>query len=809
MESDTRDTRLEELRGDDPELFREVYSLLAADADNTSILDGFAIDTVDLSEFLSKKGTRVGPFILEDQIGSGGMGSVYMAKRVEGGFEQVVALKLIKEGLNNKLILKKFESERSILARLQHPNIARLVDGGSTKEGRPWFAMEYVQGEPIDEYCKNNNVSLKERVKLFKRVTDAVQYAHRNLIVHRDLKPFNILVSGDDKNPQIKLLDFGIAQLIDDSISSDVQSKAHTKAYASPEQKRGEATSTLTDIYSLGIVFKELLTGIHPQKDFRSSDEKPAEISGELRAICEKAMREEPEARYQTVAEFNDDLENWEQNKPVQSFSNQPFYVFKKFVSRNRASALICLFSVLAIVFLVLFYTSELQKEKEIAQREAERSAKIASVLGSSLGSVDPTQTAAGELSAKTLLDNSLSYIDSELKDDPDIQSNLYTTMAGVYANLGLFTTADSVSELSYNYFVAVADTQDTEYITTLSERSDILLQGGNFDEAGSLIERAVVLADQNMDRQSIAYADVLYNWNNYLYHKADYPKADSVLNIIKPIYEKNRDEYESYYQDIIFFLGTNYRKMGMYDSAEVYLKQALELSREIYDEPNEIIASNLNHMSSLYQNMDEPEKALPYAIESYEQRRQVFGEDHINTIASQANTARTYGGVGNYEKSAELYESVIEKFKRLYGENNFNLAGLTQSLGSTYLRMGDFENAEANMRKSLEISERLLSADNIRQAFPLHGMADILFQKGDFEQALTYARRALEIRENILEDDTPLLAHSRYMTGLCLWNLDERQEARELLLKAKAFYESDPERYGDELEKIKELDLD
>jgi serine/threonine-protein kinase len=804
-----RESRLNILREEDSELFHEVRSLLAADADQTSILDGFVVDSIDVSDLLSLKGTRIGPFVIDHRIGSGGMGSVYMAKRAEGGFEQKVALKLIKEGIDSEHILERFEGERSILARLEHANIARLVDGGLTQEARPWFAMEFVQGQAIDDYAEARTLSIKERLLLFKRVNSAVQYAHQNLIIHRDLKPDNILVSGPPKSPQIKLLDFGIAQILDDVENQLKGSSGLTMAYASPEQRKGELTSTLTDIYSLGVVLYELLAGCHPIKKYRRQKAAPREVPVELLSICNKAMSEEPESRFETVADLNSEIANWENERPVDSHSKKRRYVFKKFVKRNRTPVSMAILSVIAIVLVALFYTSELKKEKEIAQQEAARSARIASVLGNSLRLVDPTETSATELTAKALLDNSLSYIGDELDEDPKVQSSLYATMADVYASLGLFDTADSVSVLSYSNYLAAADTQDVEYINTLSQRSDILLQGGKFKEAGQFIERAVLLANKNMEPNTIEYADVLYNWNNYLYQQANYSQADSVLKIIKPIYEKNRDDYESYYQDVIFYLGTNYRKMGMYDSAEVYLKKALDLSRETYEEPNEFIASNLNHLSSLYQNMGEPNKALPFAIDSYEQRREVFGEDHINTIASQANTARTYGGVGNYEKSAALYESVIEKFKRLYGEDNFNLAALSQSLGNTYLRMDEFEKAEANMRKSLEISERLLPEDNIRQAYPLQGMADIFKKKGEFNQALPYVRRALEIRESILGDDDPLVAQSRYTVGICLWNLNEKDEAKKLLLKAKGVFETNSERFSDQLQEIEGLGLD
>jgi len=206
LEPDLRTERLGSVKTEDPLLYEELLSLLKADSEEGSFLDGFAIEQVDLSELVPLNGVQIGPFQIEKQIGSGGMGNVYIAHRTVGGFEQTVALKLIKYGMGTEPAISRFLNERSILARLQHPHIARLIDGGITEEDRPWFAMEYVKGETILSYCKRKNLSVEKRLKLFLDVTEAVQYAHKNLIVHRDLKPGNIMVTGDEEKPKIKLL---------------------------------------------------------------------------------------------------------------------------------------------------------------------------------------------------------------------------------------------------------------------------------------------------------------------------------------------------------------------------------------------------------------------------------------------------------------------------------------------------------------------------------------------------------------------------------------------------------------------------
>ncbi|MGF1670702.1 MAG: serine/threonine protein kinase, partial [Balneolaceae bacterium] len=263
LDEKTRETRLHEVSATDPGIVEEVRALLRADADKTSILDSFALDSIDVTSLLSMEGVQIGAFEIIREIGSGGMGNVYLARRTEGGFDQTVALKLIKLGMGSDRAIRRFESERSILARLQHPNIARLVDGGLTSENHPWFAMEFAEGENLVSYCRRLNVSIEKCLGLFLDVIEAVQYAHKNRVVHCDLKPGNILVTGDDDRPQVKLLDFGIAQLLEEAEDESSEIKAMTHAYASPEQVNGESTSTATDIYSLGVLLYKLLTGCH------------------------------------------------------------------------------------------------------------------------------------------------------------------------------------------------------------------------------------------------------------------------------------------------------------------------------------------------------------------------------------------------------------------------------------------------------------------------------------------------------------------------------------------------------------------
>jgi eukaryotic-like serine/threonine-protein kinase len=805
LEPDLRTERLESVKTEDPLLYVELLTLLKADSEETSLLDGFAIEQVDLSELVPLDGVQVGPFQIEKQIASGGMGNVYLAHRTLGGFEQTVALKLIKYGMGTEPAISRFLDERSILARLQHPHIARLIDGGITEEDRPWFAMEYVKGETLLSYCTRQNISIEKRLKLFLDVTEAVQYAHRNLIVHRDLKPVNIMVTGDDRKPKIKLLDFGISQILEDSAAEHTGVKSMTRAYASPEQLSGETTSTATDIYSLGVVLHELITGCHPDETFRTKECKPVPLPRELKAICKKAMLPDPDQRFENASDIGDDIRAWLEQRPVSAYSRGTGYRLKKWMKRNRAASIIAIFSLVTFVILVLVYTQELKSETQRAQNEALRATRIASVLGSSLRSIDPMQNRGQELTARGMVDMSTAYINNQLGDDPRTRAELLIMMAEIYANLIAYDVADSISRIAEELYFETQDSTSFNYINMLADRSIILDKAGKYDEGLAMIHRAVDLANRYLEPNSLEFASIHLDFTYHLDANQEYVLADSVLMMVQPIYEQNREEAGEFYDDFIFYLGTNYRRTEDFEKAEKYLFESLELSRARYPDIHERVASTLNHISSLYQNMGDFDKALPYAIEAHQMRLEIFGPSHLNTIAAHSNTARTYLGAGRLEEAAETYRDVLAYFREEYGNENFYISGILGNYGIVYLKMEDYERAESIMRESLEHSERLLPADHIRQAFPLRGLADALRGQNRFEEAHPYAVRAYELRSSLPPDNSALIS-ARFTLGICLWNLDRRDEAEPHLQTALTFFNTNPDRYQNEIDEIHAL---
>jgi len=806
LDEKTRETRLNEVSSTDPGIVEEVRALLQADADKTSILDGFAIDSIDISSLFSLEGMQIGPFKIIREIGSGGMGNVYMAERTKGGFDQTVALKFIKFGMGSDKAVRRFESERSILARLQHPNIARLVDGGLTGDNHPWFAMEFAEGENLVSYCNRLDLSAEERLKLFLDVIEAVQYAHKNLVIHCDLKPGNIFVTADRDKPRVKLLDFGIAQILEESEADPLEMKAMTRAYASPEQLGGEPASTACDIYSLGVVLSQLLSGCHPDIEFRPNDCRPKNMNPELEAICNKAMKSAPAQRFENASEMGEEIKAWLDERPVSCYSVKPGYRMRKWIVRNKASSFIAIFFIISLVITILLYTLELKEETEKAQNEAARATRIAEVLGSSLRSIDPMQNGGQELTARRMVDMSTGYIQNQLAGDSRTKSELLIMMAGIYANLNAFEVADSVSRTAEELMISIRDTTSFAYIDLLAKRSVILDQAGKYDEAMSMIQRALWLANHHLPSGSLEFASVHLDYTYHLDVNARYAEADSILVLVQPIYEQNREEAGDTYADFIFYLGNNYRRTGDYEKAEKYLFQSLEISRSIYPDIHEQVASTLNHISSLYQNMGKYEEAVIYAKESHEMRVKIFGAGHLNTLAAHSNTARAQSGAGQLAEAAETYREVLAIFREEFGNENFYIAGILQSYGGIYLRMEEYEQAETLMRESLEHSERLLPPGHIRQAFPLKGLADALRGQNRFSEALPYAEKAYQVRSESLEDDDPNLMTARHTLGLCLWNLNRYDEAGPHLRDAMAFFKTNPDRFQSQIEELRTI---
>ena len=672
----------------DVKLRAAVQNLLDADAEASGDTD-FLEDAAE-AEFipllgqaasgpsLNAVGQQVGPYRLLELVGEGGMGEVYRAERVDGAFEQTVALKLVKRGMDTRAVLRRFEAERSILARLDHPGIARLLGGGVTDDGRPWFAMEYVEGEPITDVAPE--LPLATRLMLFDGVCAAVQHAHARLVVHRDLKPSNILVvrpsdeltasstppSGTttDAGPGVKLLDFGIAKLLDategeQSFMTATGVRMMTRAYAAPEQVRSEPITTATDVYALGVVLYQLLTGhlpfeaeapgelerqileadpIRPSAQLgRAGDTVTARLlKGDLDVICLKALRKAPEDRYASVEAFREDLRRYRENLPVLAQAPTAGYRARRFIQRHRAGVLMTALAVLTLSAGVTFYTVQLAAERDRAERAATRAERTAEFLEQLFESSNPGGVDPGSITTREILDVGAEQARENLADEPVVLAQMLATIGRVYRALGLYDESAPLLREAEMLF-------DSTGLDPLGHR-DALLELANlryrteqYDDAQALAQRALQLDSLHATPETSERLPILNTisliTSDLGTMESDPAKLERAASILDEVIAARRQlEGDDALTDLAVNLsnqGLILIDLGRYDEAEALLDESITLTRQVRGEEHPYVAFALNSRAAIHQHRGDFEQAIADEQQAIEIGEAALGIDH------------------------------------------------------------------------------------------------------------------------------------------------------------------------------------
>ncbi|MCG2589676.1 serine/threonine-protein kinase [Rhodohalobacter sulfatireducens] len=785
LDQDTRIERLESVKTEDPLLFEELMSLLAADSDDTSLIDGFAIDQLDISQLIDHEGEQIGPFLIAKTIGSGGMGSVYLAHRVEGGFDQTVALKLIKIGMGSEQAIRRFESERKILARLQHPHIARLVDGGMTGKDHPWFAMEYVEGENLLTYCDRLNLSIEKRLELFLDVTEAVQYAHKNLVVHRDLKPGNIMVTGDDSKPLVKLLDFGISQIMDESEADQAGIKAMTRAYASPEQLNGESTSTATDIYSLGVILHQLISGSHPKEEFRSRNSHPKPFDKELAAICEKAMQNDSSGRFQNASDFGEEIDAWLKNRPVSSYSVKPMYRFNKWMKRNRAASLIGIFAFIALAAVVLLYTNELQKETERAQQEAETSEQIAGFLQGLFELTDPALSRGDTLTAFTMLDRGAEQIEEDLQNDPEILARMYDVLAEAYLNLWNTEKAEEIYKKSLAIKQDIYENDHNEIANSFHNIGHIYVQDGHFEQGDSLLTAALQIRRSTLDPNDPAIGLTLQRLGFLKLRTGQIDQAEELYTEALRIFETGTDNQSVMEAaSLVNSLGMIHENRGEYEKAVSNYREAVETLRAIEGDDHPRVINYLSNLGYSLNLLGKSEEAEPYIAEAIEVAKQVRGERHPHTALAMNEYANFYFSQGEYENAEIMFREILDIYIETFGEEHPAIPVIYNNLGNTRNNLGDFEAALEYHQYALDRRIELYGDIHSETAQSFANLATTFSDMERYEEALEYYNKALDIEVQVYGELHPETAYSYEAIGNVYKYMGQMNEAEQNYLK-------------------------
>lgn len=786
-----RDLFLRQACAKDEDLFREVLSLLQADQDAHSILDGSALDASGISSKLSAEGKVIGAYRIVKQVGTGGMGVVYLAERADGQFQQKVALKVIKRGMDSEEILRRFQSERQILAQFEHPNVVRLLDGGMTDDGLPYFTMEHVEGEPIDSYCDRLSLSIDERLHLFRTICSAVQYAHRNLVVHRDLKPSNILVTGDGS---VKLLDFGIAKMLDVAGgSADVTGltrmgvKVMTPEYASPEQVRGEPVTTASDVYSLGVILYQLLSGHHPyrfpsrspadvEKVVRNTEpRKPSTVAqqtevvegspitpelvsksrstmpeklrkrleGDLDTICIKALQKMPEQRYGSVDQLLGDIVAHSAGQAISARPATLPYRVRKFVQRHRTAVTATAGVFLMVAVLVVFYTLRLAEERDRARLEAMKAEQVSEFLTSLFKVSDPSESRGQTITARELLERGAARIERELSGQQEVQATMMNVVGKVYQSLGLY------------------------------------------ENATGYLERSLDIRRRIFDRTHPDVAASLNDLGSLLHARGFYPQADSLFRQALAIRRSVSDEPTPELAESMNDLGMVLRDMGAYDEAGPLLREALAVRQRALGLEHLKTAESLNNLALMYQDRGAYDTADTLMRAALQLKRKLLGEDHPEVSLSLGSLAFILQDKGEYDEAETLFRETLTLDRRIHGEVHPSISTDLYQLASLVQRKGQYDTAETLFRQVLELDRKLLGAEHPYIALDINNIASVRSEKEDLKGAETLYREALALNRKIHGEEHPEVATSFSNLGSVLNRQRRYAEAEPVLTRA------------------------
>ncbi|MBK7142989.1 MAG: serine/threonine protein kinase [bacterium] len=769
---------------DDNAMYAEVMALLAADAEGHPMLDRetpFNLPQEDPQLI----GTQIGSYRLIAALGEGGMGAVYLADRVDGQFEQRVAIKVVQPSLRTKVILRRFQQERQILAHLNHPNIARLLDGGLTPDGRPYFVMEYVDGVPIDQYCQTRGLSLAEKLRLILQACEAVEFAHSNLVIHRDLKPANILV---DQDGRVKVIDFGIAKVLAESADVDMSVdltqtgfRAMTPRYASPEQVRNQPITTASDVYSLGVVLYELLTGRYPYKTSMDSGpeleqavvtqepERPSsvvlrparkelspigdqistkklqrQLRGDLDTICMAALRKDLTRRYQTARQLTDDIRRYLDGWPIEARMDSVPYMVGKFVRRHRPIVFASILAIVAIAVTIGFYTNRLASERDKARLEARKSREIAKFLTGIFEVSDPNESRGTDVTARELLDTAITRLRTELKNQPAVKAMLLRLAADILYNLGHIP-------------------QSRELAFESAELNRITFGEHNLEYADNLLQLTLILDDAGERDSALSV-------------------ARKALSIVRDIYP-DRDTNVANMQ---VSLGHVYRHLGNFDSAEVYYRAGLETQRELEGDTATAVGNTLNHLGRLYYQRGEYAKAEPIVREAIATLINVFGrEDHFEVIASRGNLGAILMAQERYAEAESVFVRNRALLASMVGTDHTYYGGMTTQLASAVYMQGRIEEAHALYLEALDLARKYLPEEHQGYISVLLGLGRLLTEHGDFRDAEPFLRQALSIRLRTLPAGHWHIAGAQSSLADCLRKAKRFEEGAPLALEA------------------------
>lgn len=769
------------------------------------------------------EGSCIGPYRIVRKIEAGGMGEVYEAEQ-EVPLRRRVALKLIRRGLDTDRVIARFESERQALALMSHPNIAQVFDAGTTMDGRPYFVMELVEGEPVTQYCERRSLSVRDRLELFKQICGGVQHAHQKAIIHCDLKPSNVLVMIQDRRATPKIIDFGIAKAIDPSGQAKLEGKIGTPGYMSPEQRAQEPLDTRTDVYSLGVLLYELLVGELPP-DSASTSEPPTRVEwvarprgGTIRSlpvetasprkslredldwIIARALKRERAGRYASASELAIDIDRHLRHEPVLAGPPGTAYRFGKFLRRHRvgvaAGALVLLALVLGVtgagIGLVRARAAEgvARQEARKASQEAETARQVSNFLVGLFEVSDP-DSGKNTVTAREILDSGVKKISSELRGQPETRATLMDTMGVVYQSLGLFESAEPLLKESLKLRRERLGDVNADVAKSLNDLGELRRAQGQYPEAEALHRRALGIRERVLEPGHPDLADSYNKLGLVLYNQGRYSDAEPCFQRALLLWKKRNDLRVP---TALSHLALLYRDEGKYDRAIPLFEQALAIQEKELAPEHSDIGANLNNLAEIYRSIGRYAKAELLLKRVLAINERMRGPFHPFVTTVQNNLAMVYRTEGKLSEAEVLYRQVLAVDEKTRGPEHPDYATSLNNLAVVYKEQGRYTEAEPMLLRALAIREKALGPWHPHVAVSLNQLGLFYATLRQYAKAESFLKRALAIREKSLAPSHPYLAIS--LTNLAnLYRLERRYDLAEPLLKrALAIWERIPQ---------------
>jgi eukaryotic-like serine/threonine-protein kinase len=780
LESDPgeREEFLSRACGPDTALRAEIESLLFAHARAGALSQGpMAIDSPpELHE-----GDAIGPYRLMRRIGEGGMGQVWLAGQTEP-LQRQVALKLIRSGLFDDSLLQRFEAERQSLAVMEHPAIAKVFDAGLTPAGQPFLVMEYVAGEPITRYCDRNRLTIRDRLDLFARVCDGVQHAHQKAVIHRDLKPANILVIEVDGQPAPRIIDFGLASIVKPGASAEdatPNAVAGTPGYMSPEQLSGADLDTRTDVYSLGVVFYELLTGSLPF-DTRGWHQEPLsrlashleqlplipasrrlssanavgisglrrcnprqlahKLAGDLDLITAKALEKDRARRYGTPFELAADIRRFLAYRPIEAHAAGAGYALQKYLRRHRLGTAMAGVLVVVLAAAAVLETVALRR----IARERDRATRISDFMVNSFRVADPSEARGNQVTAREILDHAYTQIDPGLDRDPEMQSQMMMVMGEVYENLGLFSRAEALYRKAASIREQRLGPENTGTLLSETSQAWALYRGGKYHDAEQLLNTVLAIRMRRSgenNAETITVMDYLGAVLNDEGHAAEAEKLErKTLAWRMRVYGPGNSETLISMNHLSLAL----QNLGRLPEAESLDRQQLAGWQRLEgsDSPHVLLASdNLAIILYLEHRLADAESLDRQTLAT---KRRVLGPDHPETVRSMNTLTAVLTDEGKLQEALPLAQQVLAiRTRELGAEHPLTISAMS-NLGEIYTRLGDDSRAQDMLQNAEATAIHALGANSPQANLARYNLACLALRRGQSSEAIRLLRDAL-----------------------------------------------------------------